>query len=56
MIKSFKEVRAEAIAKNPPKLKRLSSNINFMMRAARDRNSPNNPNNKGQGGRGRPNR
>lgn len=48
-MKSFKELREEAIAKSPPRLRRLSPNINFFLRANRDRNSPRNPRNQGRG-------
>lgn len=49
MIKTYKQLRTEARLKSPPKLVRLSPNINFLMRAARDRNSPQNPRNQGKG-------
>lgn len=51
-MKTYAELRAEAEAKNPRKLVKASPNVNFLMRAARDRNSPLNPL---RGGRGRPN-
>lgn len=51
-MKTYKELREEVVATTPPKLVRPSPNINFLVRAARDRNSPLNPL---RGGRGRPN-
>lgn len=50
-MKTYAELRAEAEAKSPRRLVRRSPNINFMIRAMRDLNSPQNPRNQAARGK-----